>query len=140
MFWGALRGVPAEGVTEKGVGLLAGALRRQGDLPLQLFIRMELVSTGRLASSSQEVHMDTLRHAAFQDETVVLDGKHFIDCTLQNCTLEYSGGPVILERTHLRGCQYVFFGQAQSTVRLLQEVRLMPFEPLNWVEMSDHVH
>ena len=43
--------------------------------------------------------MDTLRHTAFQNETVVLDGKHFIDCTLKNCTLEYSGGPVILERT-----------------------------------------
>ena len=60
----------------------------------------------------------------FENETVVIDGKHLIDCTLLNCTLEYSGGPVILERTELRGCHYVFRGQAQRTVALLKALGL----------------
>ncbi len=47
--------------------------------------------------------MEVLQHMTFRDETVILDDRHFLDCTLQNCTMEYSGGPVILERTHLRG-------------------------------------
>ena len=84
--------------------------------------------------------MDTLRHLTLQNQTLVLDGKHFIDCTFQNCTLRYSGGSVILERTHLRGCRYVFFGQAQTTVRLLQEVGLMPSNPLEWMDLTNPVH
>ncbi len=63
--------------------------------------------------------MDTFRNLTLEIKTVTLDGKHFIDCTFSNCTLEYSGGPVTLERTHLRRCHYVFFGKAQMTVRLL---------------------
>ena len=84
--------------------------------------------------------MDTLRHLTFQNETVPLDEKHFVDCTLYNCILEYRGGPVILERTHLRGCQYVFFGQAQMTIRLLQNVGLMPFDVHAWAELDQLVH
>lgn len=41
--------------------------------------------------------MDPLQHLTFQNETVPLDKRHFIDCILYNCILEYSGGPVILE-------------------------------------------
>lgn len=44
--------------------------------------------------------MDTFRHLMFQNETVTLDGNHPIDCTFSNCSLDYSGGPVILEQTH----------------------------------------
>ena len=47
--------------------------------------------------------MESLQHMTFRDETVILDDRHFLDCTLQNCTMEYSGGLIILERTHLRG-------------------------------------
>ena len=55
----------------------------------------------------------------------MIDRRHFIDCTLLNCTLEYSGGPVILERTQLSGCRYVFFEQAGMTVQLVQTLGLM---------------
>ncbi len=84
--------------------------------------------------------MDYIRREHYQDETVSLDGKHFSDCTFQNCSLEYSGGPVVLERTSLRGCQYVFFEQAQMTVRLLQGIGLMPFNVVEWAEFSELVH
>ena len=28
----------------------------------------------------------------FSNETVVIDGKHFIDCTIHNCTISWNGG------------------------------------------------
>ncbi len=61
--------------------------------------------------------MNVLWNTTFENETVVIDGKHLIDCTLLNCSLDYSGGSVILERTELRGCHYIFRDQAQRTVR-----------------------
>ena len=84
--------------------------------------------------------MDTFRNLTLESETVALDGKHFIDCIFSNCILEYSGGSVILEQTHLRGCHYVFFGQAQMTVRLLQNIGLMPFAAHAWEELGELVH
>ncbi len=84
--------------------------------------------------------MNILQHKAFENDTVVLDGKHFVDCTFQSCTLEYSGGPVVFERTHLSRCNYLFFAEAQSTVRFLQELGLMPFDPSQWAEMTGLVH
>lgn len=77
----------------------------------------------------------TIEGVAFE-----LDGKHIIDCTLVNCVLEYSGGEVVLERTHLRSCRHVFYGRARQTLRYLQGVGLMPYELGEWGEFSDVVH
>ncbi len=83
--------------------------------------------------------MDILWNTTFENEAVVIDGKHLVDCTLLNCTLEYSGGPVILERTEFRGCHYTFFGQAHATVGFLEALGLM-LVPLYEAELSELVH
>ena len=60
--------------------------------------------------------MEVISNLTISNETVTLDDKHFRDCTLDNCELTYEGGPVILERTHIKSCEYAFGGKAQRTV------------------------
>ena len=67
-----------------------------------------------------------------RDELLEIDTKNFIDCTLIGCILEYSGHPVVFERTRLLGSRYVFFGPAKSTVQFLQNTALMSYNPEEW--------
>ncbi len=69
-------------------------------------------------------------------ESVEIDGKHFVDCTLIDCVLDYSGFPYIMERTSLRGCRYLFYGQARGTVHFLQDVGLLGSASTDWGEVS----
>ncbi len=68
--------------------------------------------------------METIRNQYIAAQHVRLDGKHFVDCTLTDCTLEYGGGPVILERTHITGCNHVFCGAAERTLSYVDLMRL----------------
>ncbi len=77
---------------------------------------------------------------AFCDEAVLLDGKHFIDCSLENCELTYGGGVVILERTWISGCHYVFGGQAGRTVDLLKVLGLLTEAATSDMVMEELVH
>ncbi len=70
--------------------------------------------------------METVFDRHFEGEHVEIDEKHFIGCTLCRCTLEYAGGAVILERTRITGCRYVFCGPAQCTVNYLKTMGLLP--------------
>ena len=72
--------------------------------------------------------MQIVSNVVFHQEAVMLDGKHFIDCTLEDCELSYGGGAVIFERTRIEGCDYMFGGQARRTVELLKLVGLMPVQ------------
>ncbi len=83
--------------------------------------------------------MQVVSGVTIEGESFELDGKHFIDCTLLNCILEYSGGEVVLERTHIRGCRHVFYGKAKLTLHYLQGVGLMPYKPAEWGEFSEQV-
>ncbi len=83
--------------------------------------------------------MEVIEGLTITGESLVIDGKRFIDCTLIDCTLEYRGEAVSFERTHMRGCRHVFFGQARRTLHYLQGVGLMPHNPFDWGEFSDTV-
>jgi hypothetical protein len=84
--------------------------------------------------------VQTVNRLTIQGESVEIDSKHFVDCTLVDCVLEYSGGDVIFERTEMRGCRHVFFGRARQTLHYLQGVGLMPYSPSEWAEFSEQVH
>ena len=84
--------------------------------------------------------METIRNRTIRGESVLVDGKIFIDCELVDCLLEYSGGPIVFERTNLSGCRYVFFGPARGTVHFLQGVGLMAHSSQQWAEFPDLVH
>ena len=70
--------------------------------------------------------MKIVRELNLQGESIALDNTRFVDCSFNGCTLEYSGGPVILERTALKRCNYLFSGAAKMTVELLDCVGLLP--------------
>ena len=84
--------------------------------------------------------MEILNGISFDGELVAIDGKHFIDCVLRNCILEYGGGNVILERTHISGCHHVFFGRARCTVSYLERMGLMPQAMQDWEPCPDQMN
>ena len=74
------------------------------------------------------------------EESVELDGKHFVRCTLINCVLQYAGGEVAFDRTEMKGCRHVFYGRARRTLHYLQGVGLMDHRPGDWGEFSETVN
>lgn len=56
----------------------------------------------------------------FSQVPVLLDGKHFVGCSLEDCVLEYSGAQVILERTNFSGCRFNLQGAAAMTASILE--------------------
>lgn len=84
--------------------------------------------------------METIQDQVIEGQSISIDCKLFRDCTLVRCILEYSGEPVIFERTQLQNCTYLFFGPARGTVHFLQSVGLMPYQPSDWGEFPDQVH
>jgi hypothetical protein len=60
--------------------------------------------------------MEEIRRQTIKGKYLSIDEKGFIDCTLIDCILEYSGGPVSFHRTRFQRCRYVFVGRAKRTV------------------------
>lgn len=54
--------------------------------------------------------MQIIQSQVFKEEILNIDDTHYVDCTLTNCQLQYSGRPVVFERTRLNGCRYMFLG------------------------------
>ena len=53
-------------------------------------------------------------------QVLSMDGKHFIDCEIRNCILEYSGQALIMETTLFSQCSFRFTGEAALTMRFLE--------------------
>ena len=84
--------------------------------------------------------MEIISGMTISGKTVLLDDKHFIDCTLQNCQLNYRGGNVILERTLITHCQHLFQGPARATVLYLKRVGLMDDASGFWDDEAEIIH
>ena len=84
--------------------------------------------------------MEIIEGENFVDECVILDDKHFVDCTFTNCMLEYHGNDVMFENVQMNRCRHVFFGRARQTLHYLQGVGLMPFDASEWGEFPEQVH
>ena len=78
--------------------------------------------------------MTTIVGRTITGEHLHIDQTRFVGCTLVRCVLGYDGGEISFDSTIIRNCSYVFFGQAERTVRLLQEVGLMPFIAQEWTD------
>ena len=79
--------------------------------------------------------METVQDMTFENEILTIDNTLYSRCVLIHCTLEYSGGPVAFEHTQMRGCRYVFFGEARRTVHFLQGVGLLEHKVNEWTEL-----
>ena len=76
--------------------------------------------------------MQHISNAVFQNETVCLDDKHFCDCVLQSCVLEYSGQALMIERTSFIGCRLKLSEGAGRTMQFLQCMGYMGEVPGDW--------
>ena len=76
--------------------------------------------------------MNRYEGKTFESEHVIFDEGVFINCKFKNCSLEYSGGDVLVQNCHGDGCQLVWRGAAQRTVMLLQGLGMLaPPGPAN---------
>ena len=59
----------------------------------------------------------------FSGERILLDGKHFEDCTFEHCDLVYRGGvPPNFVRSDFAAPRFVFEGAAQSTIQFMSAI------------------
>jgi hypothetical protein len=59
----------------------------------------------------------------FTGERVLLDGKHFEDCTFEHCDLVYRGGvPPNFVRSDFAAPRFVFEEAAQSTIQFMSAI------------------
>ncbi len=92
-------------------------------------------------SPNEEHRLKIIKGITFRDESILLDGRHFIDCNFTDCTLEYGGGSVILERTAIHSCKHMLFGYARQTAKYMRTVGLCD-DPLadQWAEYAGPVN
>ena len=83
--------------------------------------------------------MEIIRDQVFSDETVRLDGKHFIDCRFTSCTLEYGGEEVIFERTAMHDCNHMLYGHARQTAKYMQLMGLLDETRDRWTDYTGKV-
>lgn len=53
------------------------------------------------------------------NQVLVMDGKHFVDCSIINCVLEYNGQALVMETTEFSGCSFRFKSEAALTLNFL---------------------
>ena len=58
----------------------------------------------------------------FKNETVPIDGTHFIDSNFVGCTLIYGGGDWGWSGCKFEGCAFNFQGAADRTAKLIKHV------------------
>ena len=73
-------------------------------------------------------------------QRVKMDGKHFQDCVLLECTLEYAGGEMILERTQITRCNHLFRGSARLTLSFLELMGMMKEDSVQGTGLPELVH
>jgi hypothetical protein len=64
--------------------------------------------------------MEAISEKAFRNETVRLDGKLFLNCSFEDCLLEYGGGRCEWEHTRFSNCRVVLDAQASNTIQVLK--------------------
>jgi hypothetical protein len=58
--------------------------------------------------------------ATFTDETVVLDGNDYLNCTFNNCEIVFNGtAPVTLNGITFNDCRWTFDGPAGLTITFM---------------------
>lgn len=74
--------------------------------------------------------LELVQGRQFKNESVEIDGKKFVSCTFDGCSLVYAGGDVEFGiGCTAQNCRPMFSGAAARTVRLLQVLGLLGFDP-----------
>jgi hypothetical protein len=64
--------------------------------------------------------MDRIEHKTFTSEIVRLDGKLFVNCSFEDCVLDFGGGLCEWEETRFANCRIRLDGAASDTALVLQ--------------------
>jgi hypothetical protein len=72
--------------------------------------------------------MELIENDVKTGATVYLDGKQFVGCRYEHCLLVYEGGECEFH-AQLNNCRFDFRGAAFNTIRLLQQLRILPEDP-----------
>jgi hypothetical protein len=74
--------------------------------------------------------LEPVQDRHFKNETVELDGKRFMSCSFDDCTLNYSGGDVEFgPGCSAENCWPIFSGPARRTALLLRTLGPLAFDP-----------
>lgn len=71
-------------------------------------------------AAAEEMFLKRVVEQNLTGQIVQLDGCHFVDCRIDDCLLQYNGGPVVLESTHFTACRFSFAAEAAMTVAMLE--------------------
>jgi len=84
-----------------------------------------------LASDSLEVNelLQFVRNKNEQGTVVVVDDTSFINCTVTNCQILYSGGDYAWTGTNFANCKIALQGPAARTAAMLQNFGWKPPQP-----------
>ena len=55
------------------------------------------------------------------NSTVIVDGKHFVNCEYIDCTLYYSGDDYEITSSDFKNCKVTLGGPAQRAVKFVQQ-------------------
>jgi hypothetical protein len=69
-------------------------------------------------------------------QLLVVEDCWFVNCTLRQCVLYYSGGPYEFENVKWDNCQWKFQGAAQQTVAVLSMIGALPIQPTQIQQMK----
>jgi hypothetical protein len=96
------------------------ALIAQSDAAIERLRALTATSPQSSQGPPPERILEVVSGCSFENQRVLLDGKHFVNCTLNNCTLEYSGQAVVLETTAFTSCNFDFRAEAAMTMQLME--------------------
>ena len=69
--------------------------------------------------------METYRNQSFRGKSFVLEEVAFVNCTLSDCDLYYSGGDFDWVDTRFEGCRFHWRGPAKNMFALAQTLGMI---------------